>query len=534
MSNRSTSRSLVGLLAVVLVAAFPDVASATSPQLTLSVDQSAGTAAGSSPATSITASYPSPTNGFKDLTFQLPPGLFANLNIDNGACLTSTMPVPACQVGTGMSVVGSSTVPYTLYLVPPPTPTALAGVAQVFPSGPGVVGALTLRTTPDVGLNATFSVGPTTLPVTMVSLRLTDLRLPTSCPSPSADLMVVADTQFGSTPLTATAPFNVTGCTSLPFTPQLKITATKDTADNNVALTTSSIQQNALAQAADKTVTLTVPPAVLSPNLTNALALLNSGTSVGTATAISPLLPVPMTGHVTLTGTALASNLTVTFPPPFQLSLQGGISRTSSSVMFSDMPDLPLSNFSMSLYGGASGLHETTCNPAGGTLMGVFAGQNGVTATSNVPFSIAGCSTATTPGLPTVTGNVLSGLGKGHAKFKFNISKGTSAPPVKTVDIGLPSGLKFSSQAKDLKEGVRVSGATFKVSHGHLDITFKHPISTASGTITSPELEVGSKLSHKVKNEAKHHMFKPLTFPFKVTVPGGITTTLTLTVKPTS
>ncbi|HEX8975055.1 MAG TPA: hypothetical protein VF781_00965, partial [Solirubrobacteraceae bacterium] len=96
-------KGLAGVLVTGACALLAPVASASiTPALTL--DQSAGTHAGSSVNLGMDVKF-SPTNPAtdspKDLTLSLPPGLLANASIDGGACLSDSMPNPACQVGTG-------------------------------------------------------------------------------------------------------------------------------------------------------------------------------------------------------------------------------------------------------------------------------------------------------------------------------------------------------------------------------------------------------------------------------------------------
>jgi hypothetical protein len=126
---------LLGVLVAATLAAEASSASASvTPALTL--DQSAGTAAGSSANLGVDLTFsPSSGDSPKQLALDLPPGLLANAAIDGGACLVTTdLADSACQIGSGTvtgDLAGFIPVPaqVTFDLVPPPAPGDLAGLA---------------------------------------------------------------------------------------------------------------------------------------------------------------------------------------------------------------------------------------------------------------------------------------------------------------------------------------------------------------------------------------------------------------------
>jgi hypothetical protein len=534
------------LAACALPMAAPALASAASPGLTVTPSN---LQAGGSPTMTFDMQWlasGSSADTPKTVTLGLAPGLLANAAANPSCLLTPNLTAGGpCQIGTATldASVGTVDQPITgvgVFLAPAQNPaTQLATIDLVVPApvSTTLAAALTMTSTGSLVLTAGNLPAIPTVSLTGLDLTINPTlggqpfnRLPTSCGAATSTLAV---TFAGSTtPFSATGAFTPTGCSTLPFTPTLTATATKDSSDSNVAITTSTTQPNALSQAADKTLTLTVPPAVLSPNVPNALTLLNSGKAVGTATATSPLIPVPLTGTVTLTGTALSSNLTITFAPPFNIMLQGAINLSNSSVTFSDVPDAPLSNLSVTLAGGAQGLYETTCTPPNGTLMGAFTGQNGVSATSNVALTVAGCATSVTPGKPMVFGGSLSGLAKGKGKLKFGLEEGQNAKPIKKFELGLPSGLTFSTNAKADKKGIRVKGATFKVNKHAVTIIFAKPVAKAEVSIGSPAMIVGSKLEGTVRTELGTKKFKPLVFTGTFTDAGNTSTTVSFSDTP--
>jgi len=549
---RIPRRALLAFIAAVaLPVAAPAMASAAP---TLTVTPTTLQAGGDPNVTSDATFFASPaTDSPESVTLALPPGLLTSASA-NASCLTAT-PSGSCVIGSGTATVtvagvGTPVTAITLTLTTPPAASDIAGIAVAFPvpyAGLDFTAAVSATSTGSLVMQGTIPdelAATPTLALSELALTLNGTlnsqpftRLPTSCGAATTTLSFTSY-NGGATPQTAAGAFTPTGCSSLAFTPTLVASATKDSGDDNVLVKTDVTQP--AGQAADKTLALTVP-AALAPNVTNAVALLNSGKSVGTATANSPLIPATLSGNVTLTGTALAPVLTVTFPAPFPIVLQGTVSLTNSSVTFSDIPDVPLTSLAVTLNGGASGLYQTACNPSSGTLSGAFTGQNGVSASSNSMVAVSGCPTTTTPpptvGKPTTSGTSLGGLVKNKPKFAFSAIEGKNAKPIKTIAISLPSGISFSSNKKNLKKGIIVKGAgkfTYKVSHGVLTITLSSTATKATVTLESPAISVSSKLAKSVKAQLKKKKVSALSFKVKVTNSGKTTTTLTLKLKPKS
>jgi hypothetical protein len=542
---RIPRRALLALAAALsLPIAAPVVASAATGQTFKLSATSLG--AGTDPNLSATTGF-DPAVGAgtpKTITLDLAPGLLASAAA-NPSCLTgtpqlaSTTPGKGCDIGSGTLTLASLvTAGYDLYLVPPASASQIAGVELVTTADGSASGSISLRAAPTVGLNASLDLSTLTVSSTLTGISL-DVsgtlggqpftRLPTSCKQDSTTIVVTysgtpaSETSSNSTPFTPS-------CGNLaPFAPQLSVSATEDAGDSNAMVTTAITQ--ASNEAADRTLELMVPPDALSPNVSNAVALLNSGKSVGTAVASSPLFPVPITGNVTLTGTALAPNLTIRFANPLSLVLQGAVSLTNSSVTFSDIPDLPLADLAVTLDGGQDALYMTTCSPGAGTLTGAFASQNGVSATSNASFTVAGCTTpVAVASKPTVFGASLIGIAKGKGKARLELGAAQGAKPIERLVVTPPSGIGF----EQLKQGISAKGGAFKVAHGTLTITFAKPVSRARITIASPALRVSGKLARKVRAELKKRNVRTLAFEVKITDSGNASTTIRLRVKPTS
>jgi hypothetical protein len=537
-------RALVGLATTAAVLALPAVASAAiTPSLTL--NQAAGTTAGSSPAIGFDAVFaPNPaTDGVKDVTFALPPGLLANANINGGACLLAATPTAACQVGTGAVTAGGTAVPVTEYLVAAPTGSGAAGgVAVVNNATQQVVttGVVSLGAT---GLNVAFTNLPAALDISEMNFTLTDLRLPTSCPSPAANVTVTADSQTDSTSKTATAPLNVTGCTGLPYAPTLAVSETKDAKDNGATLTFAITQ--AADEAASKTIGLKLPSG-LGVNLSaDVLCLTGSGPgcNVGTATATSPLVPnaALANGTVTLGGSASAPTITVAFPAPFAITLVGDVSLASGTVTINNVPDLPLTSLNLNLTGpNGQKAFTTSCTPSSTT--GTFISQGNVQKVVTSTVTLNNCAAK-----PTASGS-LSGLAAGHPKLHFKATHGKGAANIASVAVGLPKGLRFSRSAfvtkrtcvtkngkrkcttTTLIKGLGVSGASVKsvaLKGGKLVLTLKKAAASVTVNLSGPVLTETTSLQTGVKK----HKVKSLTVTLKVTDAKHTSTSVPLKLK---
>jgi hypothetical protein len=529
-------RALVGLATAAAVLALPAIASATiTPALTVTPTN---TTAGTNPATvGFDAKFaPSATDGVKDFSFSLPPGLLANADLAGGACLISATPQAACQVGTGTVTAALPTpaqITVSLYLVQAPKAGDVGGIAMVegtSPSGTplGSPGEVTLRTTPTVGLNVAFS-GLPNLAISEVNVQFTTLRLPTSCPSPAANVTLTADSQQDSTQQTTQGPLNVTGCSGLGYAPSLSATVTKDAKDKGGQLVLGITQ--AATESANKSITLGLGSAI-QPNVSADVPCLTgtgSGCTIGTATATSPLVPsiALANGTVTLGGTATTPTIAVTFPAPFALTINGTVNLATNSVTFGSVPDLPLTSLTLTVTGpsGQKAFNITSCAPS--NVTGSFIGQGGQAATSTAGIKFVNCASN-----PTASGS-FSGLAAGHPKLRFKATHSKGGPNIASVAVGLPSGLKFSRSAfvthktcvtKNGKKkcttitqikGLGVSGASVQsvaLKSGKLVITLKKAAGSVTVNLSGPVLTESSALQTKVKK----HKVKSLTVNLKI------------------
>jgi hypothetical protein len=531
----------VVLLGVVTVAAISALAPAAGASVTptLSLDQSAGTAAGSFANLGTDLKFSSPDGDTpKQLTLNLPPGLLANASINGGACLVSAdLTDSACQVGSGVvtaDLLGYIPVPtqVTFDLVPPPAPGDLAGLA-VNSNGTqiGTTGDIRIRPSGDpAGVGVTLSLTlPNSLfgtPITITEITSTfdALRYPTTCPATPASFTATVDSYNDPTPQTASAPLSVTGCSALPYAPAFGVTVTRDRTDRQVSLSTTVTQSP--SEAPSRSVSLAFPNPTLVPNLGVAGALCvnpasGTCTPVGSVSASSPLYPSPLTGQAYLTGSILGPSLTLVFPAPFPLTLTGAVDLGKNATTFTGLPDIPLTNLTVSLNPGSEAVFATTCRPPSGTATATLTDQNGDrTVTLPANFTISGCSAtggtgkgngATrgvahgTPGSPKVSNAFIAGLSTGHPSLRFGITAPQGTPGLRSVTVVLPSGLHITRHRvgkRIVVRGVRVTGGrvvSLSLSHGHLVIRLLTPAAGLTVKLDSRALAESRTLKAKVQ-----------------------------------
>jgi hypothetical protein len=545
----------------VLVAAFtsalaPEAGASVTPTLTL--DQSAGTAAGSFANLGVDLKFsPSAGDSPKQLTLNLPPGLLANATIDGGACLLSAdLNDSACEVGTGVvtaNLLGTIPVPaqVTFDLVPPPAPGDLAGLA-VNSNGTqiGTTGDIRVRPSGDpagvgvaISLTLPNSLSGTPISITEINSTFDALRYPTTCPATPQSLSATVDSYIDSTLAAAAAPLSVTGCSALPYTPAFKVTAVRDHADRQVSLSTTLTQS--AAEAPSQSVLLAFPSPTLVPNIQVAGALcanLQSGTCtpVGSVSATSPLYPRPLTGQAYLTGNILGPSLTLVFPPPFPLTLTGAVNLTKNTTTFTGLPDIPLTNLTVSLNPGPEAVFGTTCKPSSNTASATLTNQNGDrTATVPAKFTISGCPASSGSGngngganaghgAVKVSNAFIAGLSTGHPSVRFRIRTANAASGLRSLTVALPTGLRFVAHRvgkRTLLRGVQVSGGrvmSLSLSHGNLVIRLLTATRGMTVKISSRALKESSALRRK----AEAHQLRTLVLTLITTNTAGKRTTV--------
>jgi hypothetical protein len=577
-------RHVLSVLAAALVAAVIPISASAAIAPSVSLTQTS-TAAGSKADVGLDIKFvPTGSDSPKDLTVKLPAGLLANAAIDGGACLKATTETSACQIGSGtvtatpLGLPLPISLPITFYLTPPPQPADLAGVQVVANAGTplatqlGPPADVTVRPSTDpagVGLTEAFTNLPNTyagLPISVTELNstFTGLRLPASCPANPASVAISGDSYSDPTLRSASAPLPVTACSSLPFAPKFTVTATEDSGDNGVKVVTDVTQK--ANEATSRSVALAFPPAVLAPN---AAAVINGGIlcadpsfatckTVGSASSTSPLYPKPLIGKTYLTGSLAAPAITIRFPSPFALTLNGKVDLATNTTTFSGLPDIPLTDLTVTLAGGPNAVFATTCTPPTGTATSTLTSTNGdKTVTVPANFTISNCVAVPSSGgrgaggnggsggggtggggkstgsRPTLTGGSISGLKRARPSVTFTAHAGGNAPKLRSLLIGLPAGLDLVRHRVHHRLrvlGVRLGGARIRslsVQNGLLFIRLRSP----SARITVKIGRQAIRESLRLALRARHRKVHSLTVAAIVRDASGHPTSLTLKIR---
>jgi hypothetical protein len=295
---------------------------------------------------------------------------------------------PLHLTGTAYLTEGYKGAPYGLSLVVP----ALAG--------PYDLGTVVIRSAISVGPDARISVQTDPLPQILagIPLRLhaVTLRLdragfmvnPTSCAGAAVTATLAGS---GGERIDAVSRFGLNGCRALPFTPRMTASAAKSTRAAGAGLHVGITQ--AAGQANLKTVAVSLPAGLgiklkaLGTACSQAqLDARNcpAASKVGGASAVTPLLNVPLKGAVylvqgggrlpKLVALLQGGGLTIPLTGSTSLSRGGRIGTT-----FNAIPDVPISAFDLDLPHSKRQILETASSwPACGAAGSVaFTGQNG-------------------------------------------------------------------------------------------------------------------------------------------------------------
>jgi hypothetical protein len=417
----------------------------------------------------------------KDVVVRMPPGLAGSLKgipfCPDAAANAGTCPANT-RVGHVHAEAGIGAAPLSIdgnvYLAGPGD-GALARLAIVLPGkvGPFDFGnvvsfaGLGIRTT-DAGLNVTTRNLPTSLQGIPLNLRLLRLTLDrpgfarnaTSC----APKQIAADfTSTTGAKATATTPYQATGCDREAYKPAVSVRLSGDLSDGGRPAATVAVTQPD-GQAASRRVQVVLPGTIDNGINTSKSTLCDgahlaahtcpASSIIGTATAQTPLLPIPLTGSVYLGYDPKINALPILriTLAPLGITLTGntGFVGTGISNTFDNLPDTPLTNFQLSLKGGPAGiliaLHDF-CRTSPGLASGTFLAQNGATARASARATVTGCSAK--PGKPKVTATFRA-LGKKRTGLTVTAKQGSKAPKLSRVKVTLPTGVKVKSIAKRL------------------------------------------------------------------------------------
>ena len=179
------------------------------------------------------------------------------------------------------------------------------------------------------------------------------------------------------------------------------------------------------------------------------------------------------------------------------------------STTFTGLPDIPLTNLTVTLNGGPDGVFASLCSPSSGTSTATLTDQNGdKTVTDPAAFTVSNCpgspsgnggggnggggkngggSGGNSAGKPKLTGATLAGLSSGKPTLSFTAIAGKKAK-LRSLTISLPKGLTVVTKRVHGKRTVSVGlkGAKLKsatLSGRKLVITASKPASKLSVTL---------------------------------------------------
>jgi hypothetical protein len=344
------------------------------------------------------------------LSVTLPPGLLAKV-AGVPLCSDSDANAGTCPGGSQVGSVtsGAGVGPHPLFLpgkayLTGPYKGAPYGLAVAVPAvaGPFDLGMVVVRQAlnidpTDAHATAVSDPFPTILQGIPLRIRRVDVKLdrpgfmlnPTSC-----DPMAITASLTSTGGLTApvSSRFQVGGCSDLPFAPKLKIGLSggrsQMTPGKHPSLTATYTQ--AAGQANTRGVKVALPLSLaLDPNNSqhvcdhDAAAAVHGGdvpcpasTIVGTATAVTPLLPNPVSGKVYLvqgirfskTGRKIRTLPTLLLPlrgpdgVALDLRAQSAVVAKKLVTTFGTVPDAPVSSFKLTITGGRKGILTVTGN----------------------------------------------------------------------------------------------------------------------------------------------------------------------------
>lgn len=299
-----------------------------------------------------------------------------------------------------------------------------------------------------------------------------------------ADFTGYADTQSS-----ADSTVTFTGCENLGFAPQVSLSVTKpgggapEASDQGVPVE-ANLDATVTANPGDagikdvdvlmpKPVTINVQKIPFSCTIeAQALDACPPTSKIGTVSAISPLLPEPLNGEIYLFK-PVPGDTSATLPRLF-LRLRGRINVDLFAVnkffntiqlrsTFTNLPDVPLSSFTMHLDGFLSTRPEAcSYSTAERNATGTMVGHNGKTA-GILNYVDVNCPTAPT------TKSSFKFAGKKGSKSRFTTT--TTATPgkkIKKLTLTLPRGFKFNTKSlknkKRLAKLIIVKGGNKKLS----------------------------------------------------------------------
>jgi hypothetical protein len=414
----------------------------------------------------------------RTLKTSLPPGLVGALpgiplcsinDAGGGTC------DDASKVGSVNTTVGSGgdplPLPGSIYLAQPLQSGDPASLSIVVPAkaGPFDFGNVVIRTRivlrSDFGLDVVLVDDlPRIIEGIPIRMRTTDveidrsnfMRNPTSC----AQLQLGATfTSREGAQATATAPYQATNCSALPFSPELRFEVSGETKkDGHPTLKATVAQPAGQANIAKSRVVL---PDVIRPDTAGlfrpgalcqeaqlATRSCPANSKVGTAKATTPLLPDALSGPVYIvqhSGNPLPK-LAIFLDGRVSIKLEAQNELAGLKIVnrFDSIPDLPVSTFELTVNGGTNGVlknYGDLCDRVQGEV--TFTAHSGKTASDKPLVEVPKCGIV--KGAPRVSAS-LRGVRKGKAKLTLRARRAADGSNLRTLSVKLPRSLRPNSK----------------------------------------------------------------------------------------
>ena len=466
------------------------------PPFTPTITDAAGSPAanGDPGSLAITVNRPDRDQRLRSVRFSLPPGLLGRVagvslcpeaDAASGNCPANT------QAGVVTATVGTGPDPVTLsgpvYMGGP----YKGGLLSLIAALPAKVGPLDLGTTvlrsaislrsTDGGLDVSSDDLPhfvQGIPVDVRTLTV-DLNKPGTLLNPTdCSPLAIGGTITSAlgTITTVSAPFQATGCDRLPFAPAITAVAGgKGNTAKGKRPELRAIVQQPIEQARLASTTVTLPPS-LGVALNRAVCSAPDAAAgncpaaaqVGTASASTPLLPLPLSGPVYLIQVPgnLLPGVLVQLHGLVNLTLRGDVTTGPHRALvnrFDGIPDVPISRFELSFTGGKNGTLQSSrdlCRGAVQKLSASFIGHNGATFTRTAPVGIQGCK-------PIVTASVRHATSK-HPKLLMAFREPAVSTAIRGLTLRLPAALKGKRHAR---KGVHVVAGKRRISRKNFSLT---------------------------------------------------------------
>ena len=306
---------------------------------------------------------------------------------------------------------------FTIAVPSSPVPAELVRSTLIFWGIPGDAAHA-----PDLGWSCTSLTSaltnPTCTPPPSAATHTTSgtpfLTLPTGClPAGQPSTLTLTDSSGALAQTVAKTPVPETGCHSLPFTPTLRmaLTGNHQTTDGKHPTLTATVGQGP-GQTNVRSTKVTLPLSLaLDPNNAQVVCSVANAasdscpanTAIGSAVVNTPVLDQPLRGTVYLVqgirtgpqGQQIRTlpALLITLRGEVAIDLRGQTTVDSQSRLvttFPNVPDAPVSTFTLTINGGRRGVLVVTggANLCRGRQVGhaVFGGQNGATRNLSVPI----------------------------------------------------------------------------------------------------------------------------------------------------